>query len=487
MSELTISKVAVDEADIYNELARRLGERGTWKDLLPTNVGATILSMASASTTVNQHYINAGLREAFLRTAVRDSSIFEGTSALGVQIARRVCAGVTTQLQNNLTAVKFIAPYSQFYVGSELFFNREQLMIPAGASIEGVQLFQGEIRTFEFDIDSLGAQELHTFKLGLPGFSVAQSDLIAYVEDKVSGNTVVWNKTDVALFELGPTDRAYYEFTSGDGDVALMFGTGEYGARLPSNSILKVRCVLTNGSSSIGTSGQRVRLAAQAEIAGFSTSNVSGGGDTKSAMYYKLFAPVMFRSKRKAISPKEVRAHVINYPGVADCRIFTQRDIAPNDPKWQNVMRVCILPTASDSWGGANPNPQSAAWSQFEEWLLDRCQALAQLQRWNATKLFVKVRVLLAITEGTDPNETRIAVTENILKVFQRKPGILGRRLSLSDIESACKIAGVDYVEIESPIEEIIPQDGTQYVVLDGTPEVQVVYTERKYGVIGAY
>lgn len=112
---------------------------------------------------------------------------------------------------------------------------------------------------------------------------------------------------------------------------------------------------------------------------------------------------------------------------------------------------------------------------------------MAQIQKWNASKLFVQVSVLLAVNPDVDVEEMRIVVTENILKLFRRKPGILGRRLSLSDIEGACRVPGVDYIEIKSPVEEIIPPDATQYAVLDGSPTVNIVYSERKLGTVGAY
>lgn len=487
MSQLAISKVVVDESDIYNELARRLAQKGTWKDLLPTNVGATILSLTSGATTVNQHYINVSLREAFLPTAVRDSSIFQGTRSLGIRISRKTCAATTSWLQNNLNTVKFIPAYTEFIVGNEKYFNREQLVIPPNETIQDVALFQGEVLLAEFDIDLLEPAELQTFKLSTPNFVVANTDILVYVEDKVSGDAVVWNPTEQALFELGPTDQNYYEITDGNGDVAFLFGTGEFGSRIPSGSLLKVRYVVTKGSTAIGISGQRVRMATQPEINGFTESNAAGGADQKSALYYKLFAPVMFRSNRKAISPTEVRAHIMNYPGVADCAVFAQRDIAPNDPRWQNVLRVCILPENTDTWGGANPNPRSPAWAAFTSWLLNEIQALAQIQSWNPEKLYVGVSTVLAVNPEVDPEEMRIIVIERILKLFQRKPGVLGRRLSRSDIEGACKVAGVDYIEVKSPKEEIIPPDKTQYVVLDGSPLVNVVFSERKTGITGAY
>lgn len=480
MAKLPISKVVVDEQHIRNELKKILSQKGTWKDLMPTNVGSTILKLASGATTVNQHYILAGLREAFLSTAVRDSSIYEGTRSLGVHIARKLPSSTRAQLQNNLNTTQFIAPFTAFMVGTERFYNTDQAVIAPHQTLEGLNLYQGEVLEFEFDVDAMSSTQFATFKLGVPGFVVSDNHLSVWTQDKVSGEVRMFHKSEVGLFELGPLDHSYFEFTSGDGDVAFAFGNGEYGAALPQNSLLFVRAIVTKGSIVSGIAGERVRLVDVPEVAGWTQDVITPGGDEKSSAYYKSFAPVMFRSRRKAISPSEVRAQIMAYPGVADCKLFFQRDIAPNDPKWQNVMRVCILPQTSDSFGGANPNPQSAAWSQFVDWLDDRIHPLGQIQPWNASRYYTTVNVLVAVLASADREEIRINVSERILKLFQRKPGILGRRLSRSDIENACRLPGVDYIEVLSPEEEVIPPDGSHYVVLDGLPNVQVVYTERQ-------
>lgn len=487
MAKLPISQVVVDEQLILNDLRRILAQSGTWKDLMPTNVGSTLMKLASGATTVNQHYILTGLREAFLGTAVRDSSIFEGTRALGVHITRKVPASTTAALQNNLQTTKFIAPYSEFAVGSEKFYNLDQVVIAANGTYEGLNLYQGEVLTFAFDTDVLVGSLLPAFKLGVPGFVVSDVDMTVWTEDKVSGTVRMWTKSEVGLFELTPADANYFEFTSGDGDVSFAFGNGEFGAQLPNNSTLHVRCIATKGSVISGIAGERVRLVEAPEVAGWTETSITPGGDQKPALYYKQFAPVMFRSRRKAISPTEVRAHIMAYPGVADCQLFYQRDIAPNDPAWQNVMRVCILPTTSDTFGGANPNPQSAAWSAFVKWLNARIHHLGQVQPWNPTKLYRTVDVLIAVNKDVDLEETRILASERILKLFQRKPGILGMRLSRSDIENACRIGGVDYIEVRQPTDETLPADRSYYVVLDGLPNVNVVYSERQQGSAGVY
>lgn len=480
MSKLPISQVSVDEHVILNELKRNLSQTGTWKDMLPTNVGTTILKLISGATTVNQHYILTGLRESFLGTALRDSSVYEGTRSLGVHISRKIPSSVTAQLQNNEDFTAFIAPYQEFVVGNEKFYNVEQYVVPAQGNISNINLYQGEVRELTFETDLLIQSGLPTVKLSIPGFVVAETNLLVWCEDKVSGVTTSWSKSDVGLFELGPTDTNFYEITTGDGDVLLLFGTGNYGASLPPNSRLRVRCVVTKGSSVSGISGERVRLTATTAVSGWTTSATVLGGDEKPAVYYKQFAPHMFRARRKAISRTEVRALIMRYPGVADCQLFTQNDIAPNDPRWQNVMRVCLLPETSDSFGGSNPNPQSAAWQAFVDWLEDHIHHLGEVQPWNPTKTFVRLNVLIAVHRNVDMEETRILASERILKLFQRRPNILGMRLSKSDIENACRVGGVDYIEVNAPDEEIIPVDRSHYVVLDGLPTIQVVNTERR-------
>ena len=477
--KLPVSKVAVDENVIINELRRNLSRSEVWKDILPTNVGSTIMKLISGSHTVNQHYILTALREAFLGTSVRDSSIYEGTRSLGVHIARKLPASTQIELQNNTDVTYFIPPYSEVLIGQEWYYTVEQYSIAPNSNIRQANVYQGEVHNVEFQTDDIPTV-LPSIRLGVRNFAVADRDILVWTVDNVSKQVTQWTKSEVGLFELGPEDKSYFEVTTGDGDVMLIFGTGDNGALLPVNSTLHVRYIKTKGAAVSGVSGDRVRLPNVPEVAGWTITPTTAGGDEKSASYYKQFAPLMFRAKRKAISPSEVRALVMRYPGVADCQLFYQRDIAPNDPLWQNVMRVCILPESSDSLGGANPNPQSAAWAAFTDWLETQIHHLGQVQPWNPTKTFVRLNILIAVHNNVDREETRILAAERILKLFQRRPNILGARLSRSDLENACRVEGVDYIEVNSPDEDIVMEDRSHYVVLDGLPVIQVVNTERR-------
>jgi hypothetical protein len=481
MTNIPVSKVTPDFDLLYNELVKKLETKQTWIDLLPTSVGTTIADLFAGSHISNQLYLDIAFRESFLPLAVRDSSIFSGTRMLGVNISRKTPAGFTAELSNYDTTTKYIVPYSTFDVGGRKFFNRSQYVIPPGGTLSNVNLFSGTVVEKTFNLESETQLALKEFLLGAPGFTVSDPDILVYTENVNTGVQYVWEKTDKAIFEHAGDDRVYFSATTKDGDVSLFFGDGTYGYVLTSDEELKVRYVSTDGANgNTGLPGIGVKYVADNKVRGESITSIAGGANEKSALYYKRFAGNMSRTKRRSISGADIRGTIMNYPGVADVAVLGQRDIAPDDLRWMNTVRICILPEEADTFGGANPNPNSAQWSAFEQWILPQLHKAYPIQRWNPEKLFVSVKLKIAILPSAKDSEIRIVAMEEILKLFQKRPGVLGRRLSKSDIISALdRIDGVDYVVVESPTEEIKPEDKTKYVVLDGSPIIDVVYSER--------
>lgn len=477
MSIQTISKVRPDFDLLFQDLYRRLSARGTWKDALPTSVGTTLLDMFAGVGVTDQFYIEASLREAFLGLARRDSSIYAGVRWLGISIARNSPAGVTVSALNNYDQSRYIAPYTAFDLGGKQFFTRSQIELVPGIPTE-INLYQGTVKTVTFDLDGVIERRNLILNLGSSGFKA--TDLIAYTEDKVSGQTQLWSGTDESLWSFDSNSRIYYEDSTPAGDVALSFGDGVFGALLPAGHLLKVRYVETDGATSNNaTAGIAGYCVVMPNIVVTSITPILGGSNKKEALYYKLFGNKMFRAGTRWISNADIQANLFQFPGMADAIVMGQRDIAPNDPSWMNVMRIVCLPEHSDTLGGANPNPQSASWELVRAFLKGRIHDMIQVQTWNAEKVYVTVRIVVAVTKETDINATKLQITERLLALFEKKPGILGRRLSLSDLKEACRVAGMDYVRILSPVEDIVPDAAWRYISLDGMPDVQVIFSER--------
>lgn len=481
---VTISKVRPDFDLLYRELAQKLGLRGTWKDALPTSVGTTILDMFAGCGVTDQYYIEMALREAFLGLARRDSSIFAGVRWLGINVRRNQPAGTTVSAVNNYAETRYIVPYTQFELNGVMYFNREQLELLPG-QFQTFYLYQGTVKNQSFDLDTFADRRNAIITLGSSGFSA--SDILAFTEDKVTGNQTAWSDTEDSLWDYKADDRIYYVDSTPAGDVAFTFGDGEFGSMLPASSYLRVRYVENNGAASNnGISGIVGFCQPFPNIKVESISPVTGGANRKDALYYKLFGNRMFRSGKRWTSSADIESNLQGMPGIADCKVLGQRDIAPNDPSWMNVIRVIALPENSDTFGGANPNPQSAAWENISAIMKGKIADHLVMQRWNAEKVYTAVRIRVAILQSAQASEIRLSITERILALFEKKPGILGRRLSLYDLKEACKVDGVDYIQILSPIEDIVPDAAYRYVALDGIPDLNIVFSERTYNE-GAY
>lgn len=481
MAEQSIVNVAPDFELLFQALQQRLEAKQTWKDLYQTSMGTTVIDMFAGAGVTNQLQIELALREAFLITAKRESSILASTRSLGVRVSRKTSANCTATLTNDQNSSAFIAPYSKFYVGDTPFYNKDQFIFGPNQEIPGIVLYEGLVSTFELDLDTLVDRVYYEVVIPSEAYTVADDNLLVYTVDKNTGGIQIWNRTDMALFEHDGNDYVYYESTDTEGRPSLIFGDGTNGAKLPQANTLKIRYVSTNGSDANGiVSGSAVTYALQSDISGRTTSTAENGTNQKGAAYYKKFAPYLFRSNRKVISDIEWRAAIVTYPGVADAFIQGQRDIAPKDPTWMNNVRVCVLPENTDTFGGANPNPRSPTWEAFREWLQQRIHRNTVIQTWNPEKILTNVHLRVAVNGAVNVQETKLKISENILTLFEKKAGILGRKLALSDITDATKqVPGVDYVEILEPTKSIEPSGKTQYVALQTTPKIDIVQTER--------
>lgn len=475
------SVVDLDESALF--FAEKLRETGVWDDMLPTNVGAFIQRIFAGAAVGHQHGIHTAARNAFFGTAQRDSSIYALTRGHGVFMERRAGASVTVRMRNGYPNTMFVPPFSQHVVDSTPFYNPAQYYVVSGQTSD-IILTQGVIKTKTFDLDAIPNLDLFEFLLGEPGFNVS-TDLYVTTTDKNTGNQRTWEPTERGLYEYTADDYVYFHSTTASGDVSLIFGTGEYGAKLPTKTTLTIRYVVNEGTKhNAKLPGIRTSYIASPMIQGETLETTSGGADPKTAAYYRTYAPVLYRAKDKWISVEEIAAGIRKYPGVADCAVLGQRDIAPEDKTWMNTIRVCVLPENTDNWGGSNPNPKSASWQQFVTWLQPKLHGSLEVQAWNPSQVLVKVQVQIAFFSWAAPNVENLMqqIEERIYALFKKRHGILKRRVSKSDIEKACRLptGEVDYIEVLSPIERsIVLEDPTSYCVLAEKPLLIPVISER--------
>mgnify|MGYP006907741706 CR=1 FL=1 len=109
---LKLSDTSPDFESLVLQLQLFLDSKGTWSDVLPSSLGQTLIEMMAAVGAFNQFAIESALREAFLTTAKRQSSVYAVARMLGVRLVRKSPASVSVNLQRGGSTVQKSSPSS---------------------------------------------------------------------------------------------------------------------------------------------------------------------------------------------------------------------------------------------------------------------------------------------------------------------------------------------------------------------------------------
>lgn len=465
---LTISNSKPDFDSILLQLQLFVKARGSWNDLLTQSTGQTLLEAAAAVGAFNQQGVEIAFREAFF-TAVRDSSVYAITSMLGVRLSRKAPAVVSVKLKRTNSSVDVIPEMSQFTVGGMQFYNRNNIVFNSDTMI--VSLYEGQVKTKVFQGDTTPFREV---LLGEPNFVVSNIDVKVKVANTTTNQSVPWSKSHDGIWLVGPNETVFQDFTNGSGDVILRFGNGEHGAIPGLGYSIVVDYAVTSGSAgNNGGTGLPVAYPADSSVTGITQNAVAGGADEKSAEFYRAVAPYIFRSKNRAVTSTDYRAIALSYPDVASVIVQTQKDIAPNDLRWMNVVRICVLPDSAEQF-----NEQQ--WLNFEKYMLSRVHAAVHLQLINPTKIKVNITIRVAVTANARPSDVENLVRVNIQTLFARDSEALGRKITQSDLIEAANISGVDYVELVSPKQDLMPLSPLSWFSAENV-NITTFITERRF------
>lgn len=454
-----------------------------WLDKEKSSLAVFLVDALAGVSEVGQTQTMFALREAFLRRARRESSILANVKFLGVEIPRKSGAAVTAELRNNSDQSLTISAFSQMTIGGRAFYNTQGTVLEPKQN-KLVPLVQGTVSYKTFDLSQYNL-EFPEIYLGVDQHQVSNNDIqIRTIES--NGVNRIWSKHTDSLYEMSPEFRGYLESTTETGDVAFLFGNGRYGVKLPANATLEIRYIVTDGiQGNIGSPGSRVQLNNNSAITGITTEAAVGGADQIDPNFFKLYGSALFES-RGTLSRQAHWDALASYPDVADIVVQGQREIAPDDPSWMNHVRMCVLPKQSSSWGGTNPNPDSAQWRRFLQYVRERCSPHLQIIPFNPEKILIDVLIEVYVFKDVDASLLEADLTKAVQKFFSRRKGLLGRTLEpSSDLVSVIKLdetgqarVGIDYIKIPSPSKPIVPTSKISYVA-PRSIKVVVKYSQR--------
>jgi hypothetical protein len=470
-SPLQLSNVHPDFDSILAQLQIYLRNKASWLDTVESGAGQTLLESVAAMGEFNQLGIELAYREAFLETANRESSVYAIARMLGVRISRKSPAGVDVVLnRNQLTTAFSIKPFTQFEINGKKFFNRDYYVFTSGSTQINARLYQGEVKTFIVQSNATQFREIY---LPESGFYVADSDMQVNVVNTNTGTSEQWSNTYEGIWASGKEDKVFYDTTGPQGAAILMFGDGQHGRLPPLGTQIEITYAITQGKAGQNSiSAQTLSaLSTSEKVWGTTTSAMSGGDDERNFLFYKRLAPFIFRAKNRCVTPGDYNVITMAYEGVQDCVIRAQRDIAPGDLRWMNVVRVCILPSDTDVLSPTQ-------WDDYLDYMKRFKHYAIEIQTYNPTKIETDIHIKVAMMPNQNLAKTKQKCLDALTKLFD-KYDTLGKRKALSDITGVCvKDALVDYVDVVYPLEDLVcPNPYSWYALRNVT--IELFYSER--------
>lgn len=345
-----------------------------WYDFFESSVGKTLLNIISGMTEMLMFKVETRARESYLLTAQTQSAVFLLSQALGYNPNRKkhstgkVEAQIKPYAENN-----FIIPKHTQLEGEVPLVVKENISVEAQTQVvQDIPVMQGEwkeiyiaqkeeyiYQTYNLEdkeIDytiktNLGGKDWEFFQIDEEDFSIDQLQL--YVE--VNGDQLnivdkvqLFNMSDNEISKINTLSEeeqiAYIKENSSlfldqnflmlvdsnsvmartdyNGGVFLLFGDGNFGKRLNSSSVIKIKYLKTKGSN--GYLNRGIDLGSyniSEQIIDFKTQSlIQGGTDEDSVDKVRYLAPKFFHTQGRAVTKYDYEAVAMSYPGVVSAK-----------------------------------------------------------------------------------------------------------------------------------------------------------------------
>ena len=463
---VSLSTIKPNYEQINEQLQAYVSNKASWLSLQKSSTGTLLLDAISMVGEYDQYSIQAALRETNLDTPHLPESIYVNCRFLGVRLQRKTPAHCSATLQNNDLGTSFleIPAFTQFEIEGTKYFNREAIIFNTEINQQKVELYQGEIKTAVFYGTGVNYQ---TFKLEEKDpWSISDQDIKCFV-----GVVEFKRSTDpIFMFKMG--EAKFYENSYQDGNVECRFGNSIYGLSPNAGDEILFQYAVTNGSQGNNSkSDLKVTCGDYPSLTGETTSNSYGGAEEPSYQYYQYLGPASGASNGRAIIRDDFEAIVAKYPGVKDCKVYGQAEIAPNDKNWMNVVGLMLL---TDSTFDEN------SWKDLVTYLKSLAIIGFQYKWFKAEPVNVVIKVVLHMLPNSDLTISQQKVVSAIEEYTKPQLGSLGRSLYASDIEDvifSVLPSSIDYIERKLPqVDYIINKN--QYINVT-TIDISAVYSDR--------
>lgn len=493
VKHFSLSYTKPDFESIKVQFIARVRQTKPWKDVITAGWAQTLSEFFAAIGDYGQTSILRAYQETGIEARL-SSSIYMQMRSLGVHIDRVIPAQVNVNLWGLGITNQTIPEMSEFTIGSLQYFNRTPIQFnnnndPTNAL--AVTLFQGAVQTESYLSRGVPFQY---FEIGDEKSNISNLDLYCYAND----GTVYEGITD-GPWHHGKDENIFYQNMAPSGTVEVLFGNNLYGAIPPIDTVLNFIYASSVGSNAnTATTGLSVSLITINEnvphrirntdqqtvdeqidflvqaVNGITTSAIMAGDDLKDKEFYRSVGPGIRASGGRMVNRIDHYSQALRYPGIGDVLFQPQKELAPLDRRFTNVIGVTVLMR--------NGIPMTdAEWSLYVDYLstMEIWSRGIEFMRIDPTPRYFDISADVYMTSDSDTANVNAYLRYIFNNFFQIQRGSLGKSVYGSDIEDNLKFTygdmKVDYVRniIPSPsIDTILGK--TEYPVLRTfTPTVQ--------------
>ena len=459
MTATTLSTVHPDFESIKAQLQSILSGKDSWKDLITTSTGTTLIEFIAAAGAFSQYSIESALQETSLDTAKLDSSVYSIARMLGVRIQRKRPSSMTATLTRVGTGAALTIPaYTQFKVGNTSVFNRVSFTFNVGVGTLSATLYEGRVKT----VNAKGSDSIfQNFISSDEGFTVSNEDVLV----RVDGVTIP--VTHEGLWHFKNKAPAVQDATTKLGALSLLFGNDFFGFKPKINSDISITYAITNGTAgeSVLVNGSPVRSDIYADLAGVGTSSLTAGGDENPASTYRRISPILFASGDRSVTENEYNALALTYPGVIDCSVVGQRKLSPSRLEYMNLVRLSLLTTTP--WN-------DAAYNAFVDWYSQKTMYAVRFYREDpVARDYVITAKIYCNNRAYDLASIQSKVQDALEVLTTPKQLFIGLNIFKSDIYSIIMAVddAIEYVDLDSPLEDVF-SNVTRPLITSGIEDV---------------
>ena len=500
---LQLSTTQPDFESIKQQLIVDLSTRDAWKDIITASGGGTVIDFVASIGAYGQAGIIAALQETNLDTASLASSITLLMRMLGVHILRKVPAKVDVTI-DSIFATKYgstygntllIPSFTQFTLGNVQFFNPETIIFEPSVSSIQTTLKQGVVSAYPIISTGLPFQR---FEMGNGDFAISDTDVYSYQPDGTEYKRV----TD-GLYKYNADDLVWYENTTPEGNVEILFGNDLYGAIPPVNNILTFVYVTTSGATAnstiVGATGgitsfssyvpDRISFSNSTDYANYGAavidsvdvtaiSGIYGGQDEKDNEFYRAVGPYLGSGRKGMIRKPEHYAKALEFPGIVDVLIRNQKDVDPYNRNYINC--VFVTPLMSN-----NLPMDGKTWLDFVDYMSENQIWRVDWVLAQPTMIPLPIDVSVYGTQDSNLSAIKTYATSAIIQAYGLHRGSLGSSFYLSDLTSYLNLnfqnVKVDYVEYPDTMKNVLIKP-TDYLYVDkSTINLFVDTSKRNY------